>query len=90
MVVVRRSGGIAGQVVEGTVDPAADDDRAGEVRDLLDRVDLPQRAAEGSPQPDRYVYSVTLGDGESYEVQETALDDDTRRLVELVLGGDGG
>ena len=87
LVVVRRSGGIAGQVVEGAVDPSADDERAGEVRDLLDRVDLPQQEAAGSPQPDRYVYVVTLGDGESYEVQESALDDDTRRLVELVLGG---
>ena len=47
------------------------------MRDLLDRVDLPQRAAAGSPQPDRYVYVVSLGDGESYEVQESALDDDT-------------
>ena len=87
LVVVRRSGGIAGQVVEGAVDPSADDERAGEVRDLLDRVDLPQQEAAGSPQPDRYVYVVTLGDGASYEVQESALDDDTRRLVELVLGG---
>jgi hypothetical protein len=87
LVVVRRSGGIAGQVVEGTVDPAADDDRAREVRDLLARVDLRARAAAGSPQPDRFVYVVVAGDGESYEVQETALDDDTRRLVELVLGG---
>ena len=87
LVVVRRSGGIAGQVVEGAVDPSADDERAGEVRDLLDRVDLPQQEAAGSPQPDRYVYLVTLGDGASYEVQESALDDDSRRLVELVLGG---
>jgi hypothetical protein len=85
LVVVRRSGGIAGQVVEGTIDPVADDERAREVRELLGRVDLGAQAAEGSPQPDRYVYVVDVGDGETYEVQEGALDADSRRLMELVL-----
>ena len=85
LVVVRRSGGITGQVVEGAVDPTADDDRARAVRELLERVDLGDQAAAGTPQPDRYVYEVGLGDGESYTVQEVALDDDTRRLMELVL-----
>jgi hypothetical protein len=85
VVVVRRSGGITGQVVEGSVDPAGDDERAREVRELLERVDLGDRAAAGSPQPDRYVYEIGLADGESYTVQEVALDDDTRRLMELVL-----
>ena len=65
LVVVRRSGGITGQVVE--------------------RVDLADKAAAGGPQPDRYVYEVGLGEGESYTVQEVALDADTRRLMELVL-----
>ena len=84
LVVVRRSGGITGQVVEGSVDPTADDERARAVRELLERVDLGDRAAAGSPQPDRYVYEVGI-EGESYTVQEVALDDDTRRLMELVL-----
>ena len=83
-VVVRRTGGIVGQVVEAAVDPSADDDRAREVRDLLDRVDL-ATAATGEPQPDRYVYAVRVGEGEQVQVSEGALTGDLRRLVELVL-----
>ncbi|WP_432477607.1 protealysin inhibitor emfourin [Nocardioides sp. GXQ0305] len=85
VVSVRRSGGIVGQVVEGSVDPTADDDRARAVRELLDRVDLRSAAETGAPQPDRYVYEIGIGEGESYTVQEVALDADTRRLMELVL-----
>jgi hypothetical protein len=90
-VVVRRSGGILGQVVEGHVDPddpAADPELAREVRELVDRVDLAAAAAHGN-QPDRYTYRVRLGDGDAAQeadVPEAALTDDLRRLVTLVLG----
>jgi hypothetical protein len=87
-VVVRRTGGIVGQVVEAAVDPAADDDRARQVRELLGRVDL-AAAATGEPQPDRYVYAVRIGEGEPFQVSEAALSGDLRRLVELVLDADG-
>ena len=85
-VVVRRSGGITGQVVERVVDHDADDDRAREVRELLDRVDL-RAAAGGSglPQPDRYVYLVRVGDAAPVELPEASLTGDLRRLVQLVL-----
>ena len=88
-VVVRRSGGIVGQVAEGSVDPAADDDRARAVRDLLDRVDL-RSAAAGAAQPDRYVYRVRVGEDEEVELSEGALTDDLRRLLALVLDPDQG
>ena len=87
-VVVRRSGGFAGQVVEGVVGLDADDERAREVRELLGRVDL--RAVEcPPPQPDRYVYDVRVGDGAPVEVPEVALTGDLRRLVQLVLDDPG-
>lgn len=90
-VVVRRSGGILGQVVEGHVDPddpGADPDVAQEVRELVGRVDLAAAAAYPN-QPDRYTYRVSLGDGDAAQeadVPEAALTDDLRRLVTLVLG----
>ncbi|GAA1476804.1 hypothetical protein GCM10009623_12500 [Nocardioides aestuarii] len=89
-VVVRRSGGIVGQVVEGAIDPSADDDVAREVRTLVDRVDLTAAAAAYGNQADRYTYRVRVGDGDGaqeVDVPEGALTDDLRRLVTLVLGG---
>ncbi len=86
-VVVRRSGGILGQVVEAELDPAADDDRAREVRDLLDRVDLRLAASSTTNEPDRYTYRVRTGD-DDVELPESALTDDLRRLVSLVLEED--
>lgn len=83
-VVVRRSGGVTGQVVEGAVDLAAGDPRAAELRDLLGRVDL-RAAAVAEPQPDRFVYVVSVGDADPVELPEAALTGDLRRLVGLVL-----
>ena len=91
-VVVRRSGGIVGQVVEGAVDPEADDDLAREVRDLLDRVDLAAAASSGN-HPDRFTYQVRVGDDDTaqqVDVPEAALTPDLRRLVALVLGDEQG
>ena len=91
-VVVRRSGGIVGQVVEGRLDPAdpsSDPDVAREVRTLVDRVDLAAAAAAYGNQADRYTYRVRVGDGDAaqeVDVPEAALTDDLRRLVALVLG----
>ena len=84
-VVVRRSGGFAGQVLEGSVDLGAGDDVAAEVCDLLERLDL-AAVGGGTPQPDRYVYVVRVGDAPPVEVPEQDLTDDLRRLVGLVLG----
>ncbi len=91
-VVVRRSGGILGQVVEGHLDPddpTADVDVAREVRELVGRVDLRAAAAGHGGQPDRYTYRLRVGDGEAtqeVDVPEAALTADLRRLVSLVLG----
>ena len=82
---VRRSGGLAGQVVEGSVDLTVGDDVALRVADLLERVDL-RAAAGGPPQPDRYVYVVVVGDADPVRVSEAELTGELRELVELVLG----
>ena len=82
-VAVRRTGGFAGMTVAGEVDLTADDPRGGEVRSLLDRIDL-AAVRRGLPQPDHFVYDFDLG-GRRAVVPEQHLTDDLRRLVELVL-----
>ena len=81
---VTRSGGVAGQSVTGSVDLSVDDDRALEARTLLGQVDL-AAVAEGSPQPDRYVYEFRLA-AQVARVHEIALTPELRRLAELALG----
>ena len=72
-----------GMTVAGEVDLADDDPRGGEVRTLLDRIDL-AAVRRGLPQPDHFVYDFDLG-GRRAVVPEQHLTDDLRRLVELVL-----
>jgi len=85
-VAVRRTGGFAGLVAAGEVDLEADDRRAHELAELVDRIDL-REVAGGAPQPDRYVYAFDLG-GRRAEVPEQHLTDDLRRLAELLLTDD--
>ena len=80
---VTRSGGVAGMRVSGHLDLNAGDDRAVEARALLAQLDL-EAVAEGTPQPDRYVYSFLL-DGRTTLVHEAALTPELRRLAELAL-----
>ncbi|MGH3587963.1 MAG: protealysin inhibitor emfourin, partial [Pseudonocardia sp.] len=82
VVEVRRSGGFAGISTSGTVD-LDHDERAEEVRALLDRIDVAS-LRKGSPQPDRFVYQFRLEDRE-ITVHEQELTDDLQRLAELVL-----
>ena len=85
-VTVRRTGGFAGLVASGEVDLDGDDDpRAGEVRALLDRIDV-RGLAGGLPHPDRYVYSFDLA-GAHVTVPEQHLTEDLRRLATLLLDG---
>ncbi|GEP39672.1 hypothetical protein NPS01_33350 [Nocardioides psychrotolerans] len=81
-VVVRRSGGFAGQTSEAHVDLGADP-RAGELRDLVGRIDL-HRVAVSAPQPDRFVYDFDLC-GDQATLCEQDLTDDLRRVADLVL-----
>lgn len=83
LVQVRRTGGFAGLSTEGRLDLDADDPRTGEVRGLVDRVDL-AAVPGGAPQPDRYVYAFDLC-GSRATVPEQHLTDDLRRLVTLLL-----
>ena len=86
VVSVRRTGGFAGRTADGRVDLAADDPRAAEVRELLDRIDL-GAVRRGNPHPDMFVYAFDLR-GTRATVPEQHLTDDLRRLVDLVLSAD--
>lgn len=89
-VAVRRSGGVAGMTRHAAVDLDGDDERSGELRDLVRRVDvaaLPGVAegtgteAEGA---DRFVYDFDLC-GDRCRVPEQHLTPDLRRIAELLL-----
>lgn len=85
-VAVRRSGGFTGQVRSGEIE-LGDDERADEVRRLLRRVDL--RQVSSSPgRPDRFVYTVEIGD-RSVTLGEQDLPPDLQRVVQIVLGAGG-
>lgn len=81
-VVVRRTGGFAGRTSEARVDLGADP-RAGELRDLVERIDL-ARVSGTPPQPDRFVYDFDLC-GDRATLCEQDLTDDLRRVADLVL-----
>ena len=85
LVVVRRTGGIAGQVLEGALDLDSDDPRAAEARDLVGTIDPADHAGPAMPLPDMYVYTLELPSG-ALLVPEHRLTGDLRSLVELVLG----
>ncbi len=83
LVRVRRSGGFIGRSVEAAVDLDSDDDRAGELRDLVGRVR--GRQTKGStPYPDGFTYDFDL-DGETRRVFERDLTPELRRIADLVL-----
>jgi hypothetical protein len=81
---VRRTGGIAGRTVEGCVDLASGDDRATNVRDLVDRLDL-SGPEDSAPMPDAFSYTFEVCD-RSVTVPQHRLNPDQRALADLVLG----
>jgi hypothetical protein len=84
VVAVRRTGGFVGSAVEGQVDlDGPDDDRVGEVRDLVGRIDL-AAVASAKTYPDMYSYVFVVGDTRA-TVPEQALTPELRRLAELLL-----
>ena len=86
-VAVRRSGGFTGQVRSAEIELEQDDARAAEVRRLLRRVDL-QQVSPREAAPDRFVYTVEVGD-RSITLGERDLTPDLQRVVQLVLGTGG-
>jgi hypothetical protein len=82
-VAVRRTGGFAGLTHEGAVDLEGDDDRAEELRSLVDRVDV-AGVPGGSAEADRFVYDFDLC-GERCRVPEQHLTGELRRIAELIL-----
>ena len=80
---VRRTGGIAGRTIEGSVDLSADDPRASAARDLVDRLDL-SRPLESATFPDGFSYTFEVR-GRSVTVPQQELSDDQRALVDLLL-----
>ena len=80
---VRRSGGFAGLTQEGVVDLEGEDERAGELRTLVGRVDVASipGGAEGA---DRFVYDFDLC-GSRCRVPEQHLTADLRRIAQIVL-----
>ena len=84
---VRRTGGIAGRTVEGSVDLDADDARASSVRELVDRLDL-STPVPTETFPDAFSYTFEIG-GRSLTVPQQRLSDDQRALADLLLRSDG-
>ncbi|CAA9325612.1 MAG: putative metalloprotease [uncultured Friedmanniella sp.] len=85
-VAVRRSGGFAGAVRTAELD--LDGDPQGpEVRRLLLGADL-SRLAGSPPAPDRFVYTVAVGDWH-LTVPEQDLTPELDQVVRIVLGGSG-
>jgi hypothetical protein len=80
---VRRTGGFVGRTVEAAVELDSDDERAGELRDLVGRVG-PQPVKGSKPHPDGFTYEFDL-DGETRRVFERDLTPDLRRIADLVL-----
>ena len=83
LVAVRRSGGFAGRSVDGAVDLDSDDPRTGELRHLVDTIDL-RGVTGGRPHPDMFVYAFDLC-GSQATVPEQHLTDELRRVASLVL-----
>ena len=85
-VAVRRSGGFTGQVRSAQIELGTDP-QGEEVRRLLRRVDL-QQVTTGESVPDRFVYTVEIGE-QSVTVGERDLTPDLQRVVQIVLGSSG-
>jgi Zn-dependent metalloprotease len=81
---VRRTGGLAGRTVEGSVDLAAESPRSTAARGLVDRLDLAASTEPQTPFPDGFSYTFELGD-QSLTVPQQHLTDDQRALAELLL-----
>jgi hypothetical protein len=80
---VRRTGGIAGLTLEGSVDLAAGDPIASSARELVDRIDLVAPAGATSF-PDAFSYTFEVGD-RSVTIPQQHLSPEQRALADLLL-----
>jgi hypothetical protein len=80
---VRRTGGIAGRFVEGTVDLDADSPRATTARELVGSIDFASVVPEASF-PDAFSYTFQVGD-RTVTVPQHQLTDEQRMLADLAL-----
>jgi Zn-dependent metalloprotease len=83
---VRRSGGIAGRTLDGSLDLDDGSPTAAQARELLARVDLTSSPPVEQTIPDAFSYTFET-DGHSLTVPQQALTPDQRALADLVLGG---
>jgi Zn-dependent metalloprotease len=81
---VRRTGGIAGRTVEGSIDLAAGSPTAKAARGLVDGLDLDGAAESEAAFPDMFSYTFEIG-GRAVTVSQHQLSDDQRALAELLL-----
>ncbi|WP_151084311.1 M4 family metallopeptidase [Nocardioides cynanchi] len=81
---VRRTGGIAGRTVEGSVDLSAQGATTEAARSLVDRIDLSAVAEPEGSLPDAFSYTFEYA-GRCVTVPRHRLTDDQRALAALVL-----
>ena len=84
LVRVRRTGGIAGRTVEGSIDLSARTATTEAVRSLVDRIDLMEPADPEGPLPDMFSYTFQIGD-HCATVPQHRLTADQRALADLLL-----
>lgn len=90
LVRVSRSGGFIGRTTTGVVDLDSDEPLAGEVRSLVDRIEL-AGARGGLPKPDMFVYTFEVRGGAPVTVPQQHLSAELAALAALVLDrGEGG
>ena len=82
---VRRSGGLAGRTIEGSIDLSAESPRSAAAQGLVDRLDLTGSVETEASFPDGFSYTFEIGD-HSVTVPQQQLSDDQRALAELLLG----
>ncbi len=86
---VRRTGGLAGRTVEGSVDLASDSPRSSAARGLVERLDLAAQEKAEASFPDAFSYTFEVGE-HSVTVPQHQLSDDQRALADLLLAPEPG
>jgi hypothetical protein len=88
LVRVSRSGGFIGRTTTGVVDLDSDEPLAGEVRSLVERIEL-AGVRGGLPRPDMFVYTFEVRGAEPVTVPQQHLSAELAALAALVLDQGG-